>query len=185
MLIPNGRKLLLSSCVVGLVAALGTDWEPEKSKGTKEDCIKVPSPLPNRIRSKLHGWSSRLAQVSTRSSLPSPLKSPTAMELDVLVPLPIPKTRIRVGEGSISFAQKHFTIALIQDRRHGQIGNVISVEISHRNSARQVRHRIERCCECAVPVAQEHGDGVVSEYDQVRDSVAIEVSGQGSVTTVL
>ena len=40
------------------------------------------------------------------------------------------------------------------------------------------------CCECAVPVAQEHGDAA-SEDDQVRDSVAIEVSGQDSVTAVL
>src|SRR5271170_3057344 len=69
------------------------DWKPKNGKGGwgPEGCIKVPSPLPNRIRSELHGDSSTLAQVSTRSSLPSPLKSAAAIELDVTVPLLFPK----------------------------------------------------------------------------------------------
>src|SRR5271170_884992 len=67
------------------------DWEPANGKGVSENCLKVPSPLPDRIRSKLLHGASLPLQVSTRSSLPSPLKSAAAMALDVTVPLPIPK----------------------------------------------------------------------------------------------
>src|SRR5271170_1678504 len=75
------------------------DWKPKNGKGGwgPEGCIKVPSPLPNRIRSELHGDSSTLAQVSTRSSLPSPLKSAAAIELDVAWSVPkLPLAMVKV-----------------------------------------------------------------------------------------
>ena len=111
---------------------------------------KLPSPLP---RSRVTTFAS--AQATARSGLPSRSKSAKATlagpdavanaARGCSVPSPLPRRTDTV---------------LLSEIGHDDVGVAIAVEVSYRDAVRPRSGRvIDSWGECAVSIAQEHGDG--------------------------